>query len=65
MDIKILSSEEVEFKEKDVQKAFEHEGTVTLSPTKGLPEKVKNWIETAREFVPSKPDDESEVEEEN
>jgi RecB family endonuclease NucS len=25
MDIKILSSEEVEFKEKDVQKAFEHD----------------------------------------
>ena len=40
-------------------------GTVTLSPTKGLSEKVKNWIETAREFVPSKPDDEGEVEEEN
>ena len=38
-------------------------GSVTLSPAKGVPDKVKAWIDTAREFKSSRADeDENEVE---
>lgn len=37
-------------------------GAVMLNPKNELPEKVKQWIETAREFVPSKAEDEDEIE---
>lgn len=44
------------------RKGISNWGAVMLNTKNGLPEKVKQWIDIAREFVPSKADDEDEIE---
>lgn len=47
---------------KYARKGTSNWGTVTLNSKNGLPEKVKQWIDIAREFVPSKSEDDDEIE---